>query len=44
VVAVASGEDKVGPVRSVLRGGYVSTLVTDEETAGRILTTEGQAS
>jgi DNA-binding transcriptional regulator LsrR (DeoR family) len=33
----------VGPVRSVLRGGYVSMLVTDEDTAGRILATEGQA-
>lgn len=43
VVAVAAGEDKVGPVRSVLRGGYVTTLVTDEDTAGRILATEGQA-
>jgi len=41
VVAVAAGEDKVGPVGSVLRGGYVSTLVTDEDTAGRILATEG---
>ena len=41
VVAVAAGEDKVGPVGSVLRGGYVSTLVTDEDTAGRILETEG---
>lgn len=43
VVAVAAGEDKVGPVRSVLRGGYVSTLVTDEETAVRLLATEGIA-
>ncbi len=33
VVAVAAGEDKVGPVRAVLRGGFVSTLVTDEQTA-----------
>jgi DNA-binding transcriptional regulator LsrR (DeoR family) len=43
VVAVAAGQDKVGPVRSVLRGGYVSTLVTDEETADRILAAEGEA-
>jgi DNA-binding transcriptional regulator LsrR (DeoR family) len=42
-VAVAAGEEKVGPVRSVLRGGYISTLVTDEDTADRILTTEGEA-
>jgi DNA-binding transcriptional regulator LsrR (DeoR family) len=43
VVAVASGDDKVGPVRSVLRGGYVSMLVTDEDTAGRILARQGEA-
>lgn len=43
VVAVAAGKDKVGPVRSVLRGGYVSTLVTDENTAGAILSTNGEA-
>jgi len=41
VVAVAAGEDKVGPIRSVLRGGYVSTLVTDEDTASAILETHG---
>jgi DNA-binding transcriptional regulator LsrR (DeoR family) len=41
VVAVAAGDDKVGPVRSVLRGGYVSTLVTDEDTASRIVETNG---
>ena len=42
VVAVAAGEDKVGPARSVLRGGYVSVLVTDEDTASRILQTDGE--
>lgn len=42
VVAVAAGEDKVGPVRSVLRGGYVSVLVTDEDTASTILNTNGE--
>ncbi len=41
VVAVAAGEDKVGPILSVLRGGYVSTLVTDEDTASAILDTDG---
>jgi DNA-binding transcriptional regulator LsrR (DeoR family) len=41
VVAVAAGDDKVGPVRSVLRGGYVSTLVTDEDTASRIIESNG---
>lgn len=43
VVAVAAGEDKVGPIRSVLRGGYVSVLVTDEDTANAILDTKGDA-
>ena len=43
VVAVAAGEDKVGPIRSVLRGGYVSLLVTDEQTASTILETTGEA-
>jgi ribose transport system permease protein len=43
VVAVAAGADKMGPVRSVLRGGDVSTLVTDEDTAGRILGLQGDA-
>lgn len=43
VIAVAAGEDKVGPVRSVLRGGYVSVLVTDEDTATTILKTNGEA-
>ncbi len=42
VVAVASGEDKVGPIRSVLRGGYISVLVTDEDTASTILETKGE--
>lgn len=44
VVAVAAGEDKVGPVQSVLRGGYVSVLVTDEDTATAILETNGESS
>ena len=43
VVAVAAGRDKVGPIRSVLRGGYVSVLVTDEDTAGAILDHQGDA-
>ncbi|WP_152827458.1 sugar-binding transcriptional regulator [Fertoeibacter niger] len=43
VIAVAAGEDKVGPVRSVLRGGYVSVLVTDEDTATTILATNGDS-
>ncbi len=37
VIAVAAGRGKVGPIRAVLRGGYVSTLVTDEETATMLL-------
>ncbi|GGO32173.1 transcriptional regulator [Gemmobacter aquaticus] len=42
VIAVAAGEDKVGPLRSVLRGGYISTLVTDEETAKDVLEIKGE--
>lgn len=37
VIAVAAGEDKVRPIGAVLRSGYVTTLVTDEETAGAVL-------
>ncbi|MGL6211418.1 MAG: sugar-binding transcriptional regulator [Paracoccaceae bacterium] len=42
VVALAAGDDKVGPIRAVLSGGYVSTLVTDEDTASAILGTDGE--
>ena len=37
VIAVAAGEEKVEPIRAVLRSGYVTTLVTDEETATAVL-------
>ena len=34
---VAAGPLKVGPTRSVLRGGYLKALVTDEKTASGVL-------
>lgn len=43
VIAVAAGDDKVAPVRAVLRGGYVSLLVTDERTASAILDMNGES-
>ncbi|MFW6237822.1 MAG: sugar-binding transcriptional regulator [Halanaerobiales bacterium] len=36
-VGVASGEKKVRPLVGALRGGYLDTLVTDENTAKQIL-------
>jgi DNA-binding transcriptional regulator LsrR (DeoR family) len=41
VIAVAAGQEKIGPIRSVLSGGYVSMLVTDEETATNLLQPDG---
>jgi DNA-binding transcriptional regulator LsrR (DeoR family) len=41
VIAVAAGQEKIGPIRSVLSGGYVSMLVTDEETATTLLQPDG---
>ncbi|MEQ5871474.1 bifunctional sugar-binding transcriptional regulator/dihydroxyacetone kinase subunit DhaK [Sagittula sp. NFXS13] len=40
-MAVAGGMDKVQAILAALRGGYVSTLVTDADTARAILTSEG---
>ena len=34
---VAAGPLKVGPIRSVLRGGYLKALVTDEKTSSGVL-------
>jgi DNA-binding transcriptional regulator LsrR (DeoR family) len=36
-ICVAAGPDKPEPIRAVLVGGYVTTLVTDEETARNLL-------
>ncbi len=33
VIAIAGGRHKVEPITAALRGGYIDTLVTDEETA-----------
>ena len=33
VIAIAGGKHKVAPIAAALRGGYIDTLVTDEETA-----------
>ena len=37
IVAVAVGSDKAGAIEAVLRGGFVSTLVTDAATARAML-------
>lgn len=36
-IGVAAGEQKVEPIRGVLRGSYLKTLVTDEPTASTVL-------
>ena len=38
VIGVASGQEKVGPIRAVLNGGYLDALVVDEDTATAVLT------
>ena len=38
-ICVAAGRDKVDAIRALLIGGYVTTLVTDEETARSLLAT-----
>jgi len=40
-LAVAGGLDKVQAILAALRGGYVTVLVTDADTARAILTSEG---
>ena len=39
-IGVAAGSHKVEPIRGVLRGGYLKTLVTDEPTAFSVLDTQ----
>ncbi|MXU64382.1 sugar-binding transcriptional regulator [Oceanomicrobium pacificus] len=39
-IGVASGREKVEPIRAVLNGGYINALVTDENTATAILEKE----
>ncbi|MDB6178410.1 bifunctional sugar-binding transcriptional regulator/dihydroxyacetone kinase subunit DhaK [Paracoccus sp. Z330] len=40
-MAVAGGMDKVQAILAALRGGYVTALVTDADTARAVLTSEG---
>lgn len=37
VIGVAAGEDKVEAIKAVLHGGYIDILVTDEDTARKLL-------
>ncbi|MGA0617099.1 sugar-binding transcriptional regulator [Paracoccus sp. KR1-242] len=37
VIGVASGAQKVDPIRAVLRGGFLNTLVTDERTVEAVV-------
>ncbi|MBW2057213.1 MAG: sugar-binding transcriptional regulator [Deltaproteobacteria bacterium] len=40
VIGVAGGVGKVDAIHGALKGGYVNVLITDEETAGRLLVSE----
>jgi deoxyribonucleoside regulator len=42
-ICVATGEEKLEGVLGVLRGKFADVLVTDEETAGRLLSRDSQA-
>lgn len=39
VIGVASGEEKVWPIRAVLNGDYLDSLIVDEDTASAVLAT-----
>ncbi|MBM2714413.1 sugar-binding transcriptional regulator [Mesorhizobium caraganae] len=41
VMGVASGAEKVWPIRAALRGAYLKSLVVDEETANAVLSNAG---
>jgi DNA-binding transcriptional regulator LsrR (DeoR family) len=44
VIGVAAGSDKVLPIRAVLNGSFLDSLVVDEETASQVLRAmEGQS-
>lgn len=43
VIAVAGGEKKIDAIYGALHGGYVHTMITDEETALSLLRLEVQA-
>jgi DNA-binding transcriptional regulator LsrR (DeoR family) len=38
VVAIANGQRKIKPIRAAIEGGLINGLITDEATAGRLLT------
>jgi DNA-binding transcriptional regulator LsrR (DeoR family) len=38
VIGIAAGASKVRPIQAALNGGYLSSLIVDEETAGAVLT------
>jgi lsr operon transcriptional repressor len=42
VIAVAGGQEKVRAIYGALKGGYISTLITDEETAEQLITFKGE--
>jgi DNA-binding transcriptional regulator LsrR (DeoR family) len=39
IIGVVSGEEKVWPIRSVLNGNYLNSLILDEDTASALLAT-----
>ncbi|POF30913.1 sugar-binding transcriptional regulator [Roseibium marinum] len=39
VIGVVSGEEKVWPIRAVLNGNYLNSLILDEDTASEVLAT-----
>lgn len=43
VIGLASGEEKVRPIQAALNGGYLNSLICDEETAAAVLNTMGGA-
>jgi len=42
VIAVAGGQEKVRAIYGALKGGYISTLITDEETAVQLISFKGE--
>lgn len=43
VIGVAAGDVKVNAIRAALRGGYLDVLITDDNTASRLLSKEENA-
>ena len=37
VIGIAGGEQKVTVIRAALRGGYIDSLITDEDTAKKLI-------